>query len=58
MGHGRNDLTLGPDGKLYLILGNDTLLPEGFQQGVSAYRNYERDRLLPCDWNKTFSIMA
>lgn len=52
VGHGRNDLTLGPDGKLYLILGNDTLLPEGFQQGVSAYRNYERDRLLPCDWNK------
>lgn len=52
VGHGRNDLTQGPDGKLYLIHGNDTRLPDDFEQGVSAYRNYHTDRLLPCDWNK------
>ena len=30
VGHGRNNLTLGPDGKIYIIHGNDTELPADF----------------------------
>jgi putative heme-binding domain-containing protein len=52
VGHGRNNLTLGPDGKIYLIHGNDTQLPTDFLVGDSPYRNYAEDRLLPCEWNK------
>jgi putative heme-binding domain-containing protein len=52
VGHGRNDLTLGPDGKLYLILGNDVRYPAEGQPGTSPFRNFAQDRLLPCEWNK------
>ena len=52
VGHGRNNLTLGPDGLLYLVLGNDTRLPADFQPSNSPYRNAAEDRLLPCEWNK------
>ena len=52
VGHGRNDLVLGPDNSIYLIHGNDTLLPSDFTPGESPYRNFARDRLLPCDWNR------
>ena len=53
VGHGRNSIALGPDGYIYLTHGNDVLLPNGFQHGPnSPYRNYRRDQLLPCDWNR------
>ncbi len=52
VGHGRNDLVLGPDGFLYLIHGNDTKLPADYQPAGSPYRNYDVDRPLPCEWNK------
>lgn len=52
VGHGRNNLTLGPDGKIYLIHGNDTKLPDDFLVGQSPHRNYAEDRMLPCEWNK------
>jgi putative heme-binding domain-containing protein len=52
VGHGRNNLTQGPDGKIYLIHGNDTELPTDFLVGQSPYRNYAEDRMLPCEWNK------
>ena len=53
VGHGRNSITLGPDGFIYLTHGNDVLLPEGFKPTpASTYRNYRRDQLLPCEWNR------
>lgn len=51
VGHGRNDLTLGPDGKLYLIFGNDVRYPTDAAP-TSPYRNFAQDRLLSCEWNK------
>jgi putative heme-binding domain-containing protein len=52
VGHGRNDLTLGPDGSIYCIYGNDVELGKDFQPGRSPLRNYAVDALLPCEWNK------
>jgi putative heme-binding domain-containing protein len=52
VGHGRNDLTLGPDGRIYLICGNDVLYPSTDQPDNSPFRNFQQDRLLPCAWNK------
>ncbi|MBC8243365.1 MAG: PQQ-dependent sugar dehydrogenase [Verrucomicrobia bacterium] len=53
VGHGRNSIALGPDGLIYLTHGNDVLLPGDFNPGpASPYRNYRRDQLLPCDWNR------
>ena len=52
VGHGRNDIALGPDGDIYLIHGNDTLLPFGYTPGNSPLRNYAEDRLLPCSWDR------
>ena len=52
VGHGRNDLTLGPDGKIYLICGNDVKLPEDFELKNSPFRNWADDRLLKCSWDK------
>jgi len=53
VGHGRNSIALGPDGFIYLTHGNDVRLPQDFAPGpMSAYRNYRRDQLLPCEWNR------
>lgn len=52
VGHGRNDLTLGPDGLIYSIHGDDVRFPDDFVEGTSPYRNYADDRLLPCTWDK------
>ena len=53
VGHGRNSIALGPDGLIYLTHGNDVRLPEDFAPGpMSAYRSFERDQLLPCEWNR------
>ena len=53
VGHGRNSIALGPDGFIYLTHGNDVRLPEDFAPGpMSAYRSFERDQLLPCEWNR------
>ena len=51
VGHGRNDLALGPDGLIYSIHGDDVFLPEDFQSAQSPLRNYGDDRLLPCAWD-------
>lgn len=51
VGHGRNDLVLGPDGFLYLIHGNDVRLPEDFKTADSPLRNQGNDRILPCSWD-------
>lgn len=51
VGHGRNCLALGPDGKIYLACGNNVKVPDDISPR-SPYRNYGLDRLLPCHWNE------
>jgi len=38
-GHGRNDLALGPEGKIYAINGDSIQLPEGIMNRMSPLRN-------------------
>ena len=51
VGHGRNGLALGPDGLIYMALGNNVQVLDGVA-GISPYRHYGEDRLLPCAWNE------
>lgn len=51
VGHGRNDLALGPDGMIYLICGNDVQLL-GDIAASSPLKNYADDRLTHCDWDR------
>jgi putative heme-binding domain-containing protein len=44
--HGAHGLTLGPDGKIYVINGNHTNVPEGLSP-ESPHRNWAEDHLLP-----------
>lgn len=48
VGHGRNDLVLGPDNDLYLVHGDDVGLPK--DADVSRFPRFAPARLLPCDW--------
>jgi putative heme-binding domain-containing protein len=52
VGHGRNQLALGPDGKIYSIHGDDVRLPTNGVSTSSPLRHYADDQLLPCDWDK------
>jgi putative heme-binding domain-containing protein len=52
VGHGRNQLALGPDGFIYSIHGDDVGLPTNGISPSSPLRNYAEDQLLPCEWNK------
>jgi putative heme-binding domain-containing protein len=45
-GHGQNQLTVGPDGAIWSIVGNDVTFPEGTSP-ESPYRDPGTDRLLP-----------
>ncbi|MBL4885021.1 MAG: c-type cytochrome [Planctomycetaceae bacterium] len=45
-GHGHNQIVLGPDNMIYLVVGNDVAFPEGTSP-TSAYRNPHHDLLLP-----------
>jgi putative heme-binding domain-containing protein len=51
VGHGRNGMALGPDGKIYVALGNNVKVPADIAP-LSPYRHYGVDRLLPCVWNE------
>ncbi|HEV3006419.1 MAG TPA: c-type cytochrome, partial [Pirellulales bacterium] len=53
VGHGRNDLALGPDGMIYLIHGNNVRLSAQLDDGISPLAHYGEDALLPCDWDRT-----
>jgi putative heme-binding domain-containing protein len=44
-GHGANQITAGPDGKLYLAVGNDVSFPDPVTN--SPYRNPQNDWVLP-----------
>ena len=52
VGHGRNQLALGPDGMIYSIHGDDVGLPPEGVSTNSPLRHYAEDRLLPCEWDK------
>jgi putative heme-binding domain-containing protein len=52
VGHGRNQLALGPDGMIYSIHGDDVGLPRDGVSTNSPLRHYAEDRLLPCEWDK------
>ncbi len=52
VGHGRNQLALGPDGFIYSIHGDDVGLPTNGISPNSPLRHYAEDRLLPCEWDK------
>lgn len=52
VGHGRNQLALGPDGMIYSIHGDDVGLPLGGVSAASPFQHYADDRLLPCEWDK------
>lgn len=52
VGHGRNGMALGPDGKIYLACGNNVKVPKEWDLAKSPYRNFGVDRLLPCAWNE------
>jgi len=52
VGHGRNQLALGPDGRIYSIHGDDVGLPREGVSTNSPLRYYGEDRLLPCEWDK------
>jgi putative heme-binding domain-containing protein len=51
VGHGRNGMALGPDGKIYVALGNNVKIPADVSP-QSPYRGSQLDRLLPCAWNE------
>lgn len=44
--HGPHAIRLGPDGKLYVIAGNHTQIPDGIAED-SPHRNWAEDLLLP-----------
>src|SRR5688572_10586162 len=48
VGHGRNDLVLGPDNYIYLAHGDDVGLPK--DADGSTFPRFAPDRLLPCEW--------
>jgi len=45
-GHGSNQIVLGPDQQIYLVVGNDVSFPEGVSP-ASPYRDPQNDQLLP-----------
>ncbi|WP_437186840.1 DUF7133 domain-containing protein [Planctomicrobium sp. SH668] len=45
-GHGANQIRLGPDGMIYIVIGNDVFFPENIDP-ASPYRNHKNDWLLP-----------
>lgn len=52
VGHGRNQMTLGPDGLIYLMHGDDVKAPAGgFTEG-SAFGQTADDRWLPLAWDR------
>ncbi|HET6883472.1 MAG TPA: heme-binding protein [Pirellulales bacterium] len=51
VGHGRNDLALGPDGMIYLIHGNNVRLSGDLPGPGSPLRHFAEDHLLRCTWD-------
>jgi putative heme-binding domain-containing protein len=51
VGHGRNQLRLGPDGLIYVVHGNDVELPANVDPH-SALRHFAADQLFPLRWGE------
>ena len=49
-GHGRNHLKLGPDGRIWMVQGNNVHLPDRIAPD-SPLRHYANDQLLPNPWD-------
>ena len=52
VGHGRNHIKLGPDGKIYIAHGNNVLVPKSLPP-TSPLKNYAEDQLIPNPWDGT-----
>ena len=52
VGHGRNALTLGPDGMVYSIHGNNVRINPDDVSPLSPLRHFAEDALHPCDWDR------
>jgi putative heme-binding domain-containing protein len=52
VGHGRNHIKLGPDGNIWVVNGNNVLLPSPIAE-TSPLRNYANDQVLPNPWDGT-----
>jgi putative heme-binding domain-containing protein len=50
VGHGRNHIKLGPDGRIWVAHGNNVLLPSPIAED-SPLRNYANDQVLPNPWD-------
>ena len=52
VGHGRNHIKLGPDGRIWIAHGNNVQLPKNLS-AESPLQNYADDQLLPNPWDGT-----
>lgn len=52
VGHGRNHLKLGPDGHIWIVNGNNVLLPSPLAQS-SPLQRFASDQVLPNPWDGT-----
>jgi putative heme-binding domain-containing protein len=50
VGHGRNHIKLGPDGRIWVAHGNNVLLPSPIAED-SPLKNYANDQVLPNPWD-------
>ncbi len=48
--HGAHAIALGKDGKIYVMIGNHTKLPDGLSP-KSPFKDYREDLLLPRQWD-------
>lgn len=49
-GHGRNHVKLGPDGRIWIVQGNNVLLPSNLSP-ESPLQHYANDQLIPNSWD-------
>ncbi len=49
-GHGRNHLKLGPDGRIWIVHGNNVHLPDRISES-SPLQHYANDQLIPNPWD-------
>ena len=52
VGHGRNQLALGPDGMIYLTCGDDVKAPAGGFDAGSPFQHFADDQLMRPSWDK------
>ncbi len=55
VGHGRNHLRLGPDGRIYLTHGNDPQLAPENNSPNSPFKTWGEDQLIPNPWDDSWN---